>query len=70
MLQMAHQEKLHPDSIGSGHRLFVTDNFYTSHKIGQELKEQTDIKSMLLGTMKITNMNTVDRETVNLAWDK
>ena len=67
---MAHQEKLYPDPSGSGHRLFVTDNFYTSHKSGQELKTQTGNKSMMLGTMKITNMNAIDRETVNLACDK
>ena len=65
MLMMAHQTRLHPDP--SGHRLFITDNYYTRLTLANNLKKETEGEACLLGTMKYTNMKKHDKETLEKA---
>jgi len=55
VLQMAHQTLSIEDP--NGRRVFFTDNFYTSHRVGTALKKFTDGEARLIGTIR---MNTVD----------
>jgi hypothetical protein len=52
---MAHQVRNVVDP--SGHRVFFTDNFYTSHRVAKALKTFTDGEARLIGTVRL---NTVD----------
>jgi len=59
ILQMAHQTKLYPDP--SGKRVFFTDNYYTRHTLAKELKAITDNEARLCGTVKFTNVDSINR---------
>lgn len=59
ILQLAHQVKC--DDASCAKRVIFTDNFYTRHNLAKELYDITDGKMFLIGTVKFTNVDAINR---------
>lgn len=60
---MAHKTKTHPTECG---RLLVTDNFFTRHKMDNNLLKLIDREERMLGNIRINIVHKVNRPNSNM----
>lgn len=65
ILQVAQQVKM--DDATCKKRVLFTDNFYTRHTMAKELNTYTDGKVFLVGTVKFTNVDAINRIYLSMA---
>ena len=64
--QCAHMEKLNHTNT-PGNRLVFMDNFYTRHALGKALLNVTDSKVRIIGTVKLTNVDSFNTAIIQNA---
>ena len=64
--QCAHMEKL-AQTQTKGNRLVIMDNYYTRHALAKFLRELTDQKVRVIGTVKLTNVDALNTRNLEEA---
>lgn len=67
-LQLTHQTLM--KKAPQGRRLAVMDNFYTRHTLATQLAMFTDNEIRVLGTVRINNVDSVNRPSLNTAIER
>ena len=65
---MSHATKKSEDP--SGERVYFMDNFYTRHVLAKKVKSMTDGEARIIGTVKFTNIDGINRVCVKSALTK